>query len=113
MSPHPIPASADARPTVRILGTHGIPAAYGGFETAAENVALHLVAQGWRVVVYCQSAGNGPVIEDVWNGIERVTIPVSRDGWLGTILSSDKSINLGCSAMKRAIRASDWFMGVL
>ena len=29
--------------TVRILGTHGVPANYGGFETAAENVARYLV----------------------------------------------------------------------
>ena len=32
-------SSPDDRPVVRILGTHGVPAAYGGFETAAENVA--------------------------------------------------------------------------
>ena len=43
----------DPRPTVRILGTHGVPAAYGGFETAAENVAIYLRDQGWRVIVYC------------------------------------------------------------
>ncbi len=71
-------------PTVRILGTHGVPAGYGGFETAAENVARFLVQRGWRVVVYCQAEGSGPVTEDVWNGIERVTVPVSRTGWLGT-----------------------------
>lgn len=71
-------------PTVRILGTHGIPAGYGGFETAAENVARYLVGRGWRVVVYCQASGTGPIREDVWNGIERVTVPVDRDGWLGT-----------------------------
>jgi glycosyltransferase involved in cell wall biosynthesis len=35
-------------------------------------------------VVYCQVAGSGPVTEDVWQGIERVLIPVDRDGWLGT-----------------------------
>lgn len=71
-------------PTVRILGTHGIPAAYGGFETAAENVALHLRDHGWRVIVYCQEQGVGPIREDVWQGIERVIVPVDRDGWLGT-----------------------------
>lgn len=70
--------------TVRILGTHGVPAAYGGFETAAEQVGLYLRDQGWRVVVYCQAEGDGPVVEDVWNGLERVTIPVPRTGWLGT-----------------------------
>jgi glycosyltransferase involved in cell wall biosynthesis len=70
--------------TVRILGTHGVPAAYGGFETAAENVALYLRDRGWRVVVYCQERASGPIREDEWNGIERVIIPVTRDGWLGT-----------------------------
>jgi glycosyltransferase involved in cell wall biosynthesis len=69
---------------VRILGTHGVPAAYGGFETAAENIGLYLADHGWRVVVYCQGTGRGPVVEDTWNGLERVTIPQHRDGWLGT-----------------------------
>jgi glycosyltransferase involved in cell wall biosynthesis len=72
------------RRTVRILGTHGVPANYGGFETAAENIALFLVKQGWRVIVYCQASGTGPIVEDVWHGIERVTIPVDLPGWKGT-----------------------------
>jgi glycosyltransferase involved in cell wall biosynthesis len=70
--------------TLRILGTHGVPANYGGFETAAENIARFLVAKGWRVIVYCQRAGKGPVTEDVWHGIERVIIPVNLPGWRGT-----------------------------
>lgn len=70
--------------TVRILGTHGVPAGYGGFETAAENVALFLVSRGWRVIIYCQAKGRGPIIEDVWRGIERVTIPIDLEGWRGT-----------------------------
>jgi glycosyltransferase involved in cell wall biosynthesis len=80
------------RPTVRILGTHGIPAAYGGFETAAENVARCLVANGWRAIVYCQVHGRGPIVEDEWRGIERVTIPVDREGWLGTSAFDWRSI---------------------
>ena len=70
--------------TVRILGTHGVPAAYGGFETAAENVGLHLAAAGWRVVVYCQTEGHGPITTDTWRGLERVNIPVDLPGWRGT-----------------------------
>lgn len=73
-----------ATPTVRILGTHGVPAAYGGFETAAENVGLHLAGKGWRVVVYCQIPGEGPTTTDTWHGLERVLIHEPRDGWLGT-----------------------------
>jgi glycosyltransferase involved in cell wall biosynthesis len=70
--------------SVRILGTHGVPAAYGGFETAAEHVARHLVSEGWRVVVYCQLPGRGPIRSDVWEGIERVLVPIPTAGWLGT-----------------------------
>ncbi len=70
--------------TVRILGTHGVPAAYGGFETAAENVALFLISRGWRVIMYCQTDGTGPISEDTWNGLERVLIPIDVDGWKGT-----------------------------
>ena len=72
--------------TLRILGTRGVPAAHGGFETFAEYLSLHLVAQGWRVVVYCQEDGTGPVFEDTWQGVERVRIPVAQEGPKGTIV---------------------------
>jgi glycosyltransferase involved in cell wall biosynthesis len=72
--------------TLRILGTRGVPAAHGGFETFAERLALYLVGRGWRVVVYCQIDGEGAVFEDNWRGIERVTIPVAAAGPKGTIL---------------------------
>jgi glycosyltransferase involved in cell wall biosynthesis len=70
--------------TVRILGTHGVPAAYGGFETAAENIARYLVGNGWNVIVYCQTSGTGGIVEDEWQGIKRVIIPVDLPGWRGT-----------------------------
>lgn len=82
--------------TLRILGTHGVPAAYGGFETAAENIALFLVRRGWRVIVYCQAEGNGPVTGDVWQGIERVHVPVSLTGWKGTSMFDWRSIRHAC-----------------
>ncbi|MFM2053545.1 MAG: hypothetical protein RL456_1582 [Pseudomonadota bacterium] len=63
------------RKTLRILGIRGVPAAHGGFETFAEKLALHLVENGWRVVVYCQEPGCGDIVEDKWCGIERVRIP--------------------------------------
>ncbi|MCW5612217.1 MAG: DUF1972 domain-containing protein [Rubrivivax sp.] len=73
-------------PTLRILGTRGVPAAHGGFETFAERLALHLVGRGWRVVVYCQEDGDGPVVEDRWQGVERVRIPVAQPGPRGTVV---------------------------
>lgn len=77
-------ARASAERTVRILGTHGVPANYGGFETAAEHIGLHLRERGWRVIVYTQVVGTGPLSEDIWNGLERVLVPTVREGWHGT-----------------------------
>ena len=72
--------------TLRILGTRGVPAAHGGFETFAEHLALFLVEHGWRVIVYCQDDTSGPIFEDVWRGVERVHIPVTQEGPKGTII---------------------------
>ena len=82
--------------TVRILGTHGVPANYGGFETAAENVARYLVNHGWRVIVYCQSDGRGKITEDTWEGMERVHIPIDLPGWRGTSKFDWLSIGHAC-----------------
>ena len=71
---------------LRILGTRGVPAAHGGFETFAEKLALFLVAREWRVVVYCQDDGVGKQTEDTWEGIERVRIPVASTGPKGTVV---------------------------
>lgn len=76
---------------VRILGTRGVPAAHGGFETFAEHLALYLVERDWRVTVYCQEDGTGPVFEDEWRGVRRVRMPVSTPGAAGTIVFDWKS----------------------
>lgn len=42
---------------IAMIGTRGVPAAYGGFETAVEEIGARLVEGGHRVTVYCRSAG--------------------------------------------------------
>ena len=43
-------------PRVAIVGARGIPACYGGFETFAEEIAMHLVRQyGYQVTVVCDA----------------------------------------------------------
>ena len=71
---------------LRILGTRGVPAGHGGFETFAEHLALHLVARGWQVIVYCQGERSGPVQLDGWQGVRRVHIGVDESGPRGTIV---------------------------
>lgn len=39
---------------IAIVGTRGIPARYGGFETFAEELGKRLVRRGHRVTVYCR-----------------------------------------------------------
>lgn len=79
-------AAAPGSPVLRILGTRGVPAAHGGFETFAEHLALYLVQRGWRVTVYGQEQGSGPWVHDEWQGVQRVRIPVASTGPAGTIV---------------------------
>lgn len=67
-----------------ILGTRGVPAAHGGFETLAERLALDLVARGWRVEVYCQV--DRPTAPSTWRGIDLIPVRATGDGPLATIL---------------------------
>ena len=69
-----------------ILGSRGVPAAHSGFEYLAEHLSLYLVANGWKVTVYCQLPGPGDIYEDEWRGVHRVNIPIENSGALGTII---------------------------
>lgn len=74
-----------------ILGTRGIPARHGGFETFAQNLAVYLVSRGWEVTVYCQEMGSSPAFENSWQGVRLVHIPVNISGTAGTVIFDLKS----------------------
>lgn len=42
---------------VALIGTRGVPARYGGFETAVEEVGRRLAERGHEVIVFCRTAG--------------------------------------------------------
>ncbi len=45
-----------ALPRIAIVGSRGIPASYGGFETFAEEIAVHLLRNhGYKVTVVCDA----------------------------------------------------------
>lgn len=74
--------------SIAILGTRGVPAAHGGFETFAEQLGLYLVDRGWDVTVYCQhedAARTPQSWSDVWRGINRHHIAVGTTGPLATL----------------------------
>jgi glycosyltransferase involved in cell wall biosynthesis len=71
-----------------ILGTRGIPANHGGFETFAERYALFLAERGWNVAVYCQEdveKVTTRVRADMWRGVTRIFVQTARKGGLGTL----------------------------
>ena len=67
-----------------ILGTRGIPALYGGFETFAEELSFKLAQRGVQVTVYCES-GKGK-LPAMYQGVHLVHIPAPRIGPLTTIV---------------------------
>ncbi|TBW32972.1 DUF1972 domain-containing protein [Siculibacillus lacustris] len=73
---------------LNILGTRGIPAAHGGFESFVARYAPYMKNNGWMVTVYCQGAEGQKRVSkrrDVWNGIERVHIDTYSRGALATV----------------------------
>jgi glycosyltransferase involved in cell wall biosynthesis len=73
-----------------ILGTRGIPAKYGGFETFAERLALYLCQEGWEVIVYCQKLGQ-KTVQTKWQNITLVEISVPKDNSFWSIVFDFKA----------------------
>jgi glycosyltransferase involved in cell wall biosynthesis len=59
---------------IAIVGTRGIPAAYGGFETLAWELSTRLAARGHEVTVYCRRGRTDESI-DVPDGVRRRFLP--------------------------------------
>ena len=64
-----------------ILGTRGIPARYGGFETFAEEFSTRLAARGHRVTVYCRDRHT----EKKYRGVALKYLPTIRHKYLDTV----------------------------
>jgi len=63
---------------IAILGTRGIPARYGGFETLADQLSARLAARGHIVTVYCRRPFTTPQ-DTTAPGVRRVILPtISR-----------------------------------
>jgi glycosyltransferase involved in cell wall biosynthesis len=66
---------------IAILGTRGIPARYGGFETFAEELSVRLVARGHEVAVYCRQRFELPK----YRGVDLVYLPSVRSKYFDTL----------------------------
>jgi glycosyltransferase involved in cell wall biosynthesis len=76
---------------IAMLGTRGVPAAYGGFETAVEEIGQRLAARGHEVTVYCrQSQGDEP--RDSYLGMNLVHLPSVRSKAIETLSHTALSV---------------------
>ncbi|WP_454119515.1 glycosyltransferase [Microbacterium lacticum] len=67
---------------IAMIGTRGVPAAYGGFETAVEEVGKRLVERGHRITVYTRSSDHR---ETQYLGMDVVHLPALRSKQLETL----------------------------
>jgi glycosyltransferase involved in cell wall biosynthesis len=70
---------------IAILGTRGIPASYGGFETFAEHLSTRLVARGHDVTVYCRSHYVSPRQLE-YHGVKLKVLPTIRHKYFDTVV---------------------------
>ena len=69
---------------VAILGTRGIPANYGGFETFAQELSCRLARRGHDVTVYCRSRHTPRGLRS-YGDVRLVTLPTIRHKYLDTV----------------------------
>jgi glycosyltransferase involved in cell wall biosynthesis len=70
---------------VAILGTRGIPASYGGFETFAEHLSTRLAARGHEVTVYCRAHYVTPRQLE-YQGVRLRILPTIRHKYFDTVV---------------------------
>jgi glycosyltransferase involved in cell wall biosynthesis len=66
---------------IALLGTRGIPANYGGFETFAEEISTRLAARGHQVTVYCRERFREPS----YRGVRLRYLPTIRHKYFDTV----------------------------
>ncbi|UKO93380.1 DUF1972 domain-containing protein [Gordonia amicalis] len=81
---------------IALMGTRGVPAAYGGFETAVEEIGKRLASSGHRVTVYCRG---GNATDSTYLGMDRVQLPAVHKKSLETL--SHTALSVGHSLRHR------------
>jgi glycosyltransferase involved in cell wall biosynthesis len=75
---------------IAMLGTRGVPAHYGGFETAIEEIGRRLVERGHEVTVYCRGAEDPA--QRTYLGMDLVHLPALRKRSLETLSHTALSV---------------------
>ena len=76
---------------VAVIGTRGIPANYGGFETFAQELSIRLVSRGHRVTVYGRSHYIDSKVSN-YRGVRIRRLPAIRHKYLDTVSNTTLAI---------------------
>ena len=76
---------------IAIMGTRGVPAAYGGFETFAEELGARLVTRGHQVTVYGRSHVIRPGPRE-HRGMHLRILPTIRHKYFDTVVHTALSV---------------------
>ena len=77
---------------IAMIGTRGVPARYGGFETAIEEVGRRLAGRGHRVLVYSRNPDADAPLPPLYRGMRVVELPAMRRRSLETLSHTGVSI---------------------
>jgi glycosyltransferase involved in cell wall biosynthesis len=78
--------------SIALVGTRGIPARYGGFETCVEEVGTRLAARGHSIRVYCRRTADNPDTPTRYKGTELVYRPALKRRSLETLSHTGLSV---------------------
>ncbi len=89
---------------IALIGTRGVPARYGGFETCVEEVGSRLAARGHDVVVFCRPTHDlvdEPDVSSTYRGMQLVQLPIVRRRSVETLCHTALSV------LHPSLRATD------
>jgi len=84
------------RKTIAVVGTAGLPASYGGFETLAQNLVKNL-SDNYDFVVYCKRTPREKRVYSLF-GARLVYLPFHSNGWQSPIYDIASLLHAACAA---------------
>jgi len=94
------PGEKATEPDIAIIGTAGVPANYGGFETLADQIITFAQSGevSTRFLVYCSGGGDEMVSE--YRGATLVNLPISANGIWSIIYDGVSCFHAWCRGCK-------------
>jgi glycosyltransferase involved in cell wall biosynthesis len=84
---HDMPSTEQRKDIIAFCGTRGVPANYGGFETAVDEISLRMAQAGYACEVFCRESSVG-ASEGEHQGRRLIYVKGSKHRKLDTVVSS-------------------------